>query len=320
MEGKNTVFVKVPATTANMGSGFDSMGMAVDIWNDLRVTKASHYEMTIEGEGKDFLPKDDKNLVVVGLKAAFKTAGKEVPPLKFECVNRIPFSRGLGSSSAAIVSGIIAGLVLAGHELPVHGEEELLQIAASIEGHPDNVAPAIYGGFQIGVHTGSRWFTSRVRIPYGLQCTLFVPDKGCETSEARALLGNDVKRDDAIFNIGRAAMLVHAFFTDRLEDLSIAMDDRLHQPARSQILPALYPMIKAATAAGAHGCFLSGAGSTILALTSGRSGDIYTQRESERKETAVKDAFLKISKEYEMPGRIFITKPTETGAHVVSCE
>jgi hypothetical protein len=126
---RKSVTVRVPATSANMGPGYDSLGMAVEIWNELTVERASEYSMTIEGEGADELPtQEEGNLVCIGLKAVFEHAGKEVPPLKYTCKNVIPFARGLGSSSAAIISGILAGAILCGHTMDVRGSEELLQV------------------------------------------------------------------------------------------------------------------------------------------------------------------------------------------------
>eukprot|EP00126_Sphaerothecum_destruens_P009533 Sdes_comp20526_c0_seq15m15152 len=145
---------------------------------------------------------------------------------------------------------------------------------------------------QIGVDAGDRWLSSRVGLPHGLQCTLYVPDQSLETCEARSLLTLKVSRKDAVFNLARVALLIQSFSSGSLQNLSIAMDDHLHQSARSAIMPYLFPMIQAALNAGAHGCFLSGAGSTVLAITSGKSGDIYTQTASERKETCVEKAFL----------------------------
>jgi homoserine kinase len=138
---RRSVTVRVPATSANCGPGFDCIGLAVDLWTEVTVSRADRFEITAEGEGAEDMPKDETNYIVTGVKAAYDTAEKPMPPLKYHIVSRIPYARGLGSSSAAIVAGIIAGLVLAGHRLPVWGSESLLQIAASIEGHPDNVAP-----------------------------------------------------------------------------------------------------------------------------------------------------------------------------------
>ncbi|OQR86727.1 homoserine kinase [Thraustotheca clavata] len=318
---KNSVTVRVPATTANMGPGFDSIGMALDIWNELTVQRSSEFSFTNEGEGSDVLPTDDTNLVVVGLKAAFDAAGQTMPPLHIHCRNRIPFARGLGSSSAGIVAGIIAGLVIAGHELSVHGKEELLQIAAGIEGHPDNVAPCIYGGLQLGIHTDDRWYSSRVQIPDGMQCVLFIPETTGKTSTARAILPAKVDRSEAVFNIGRAAILVNAFRSGNLAELRHAVQDKLHQPQRGQEqYRHLYPLIQAAQEAGAHGCFLSGAGPTVLAITSGLAGDIFTQVANERAETKVADAMRDAAAKVGVKGCVFITNPEHRGAHIVKVD
>jgi hypothetical protein len=138
---RQSVTVRVPASSANCGPGYDCIGLAVDLWTEVTVCRSDKFEITAEGEGAAEMPKDESNLLVTGVKAAYETAKKPIPPLKYHVVSRIPYARGLGSSSAAIVAGIIAGLVLAGHRLPVWGSESLLQIAATIEGHPDNVAP-----------------------------------------------------------------------------------------------------------------------------------------------------------------------------------
>ncbi len=138
---RTSVTVRVPASSANCGPGYDCIGLAVDLWTEVTVSRSDVFAITAEGDGADDMPKDESNLLVTGVRAAYETAGKPMPPLRYHVVSRIPYARGLGSSSAAIVAGIIAGLVLAGHRLPVWGSESLLQIAATIEGHPDNVAP-----------------------------------------------------------------------------------------------------------------------------------------------------------------------------------
>ncbi|KAE8996959.1 hypothetical protein PR003_g19992 [Phytophthora rubi] len=323
-----SVVVRVPATTANMGPGFDTIGMALDIWTEISAevvedkSVAPGISLTNEGEGAKELPTDDSNLVVVGIKAAFKAAGESLPRhIKVHCKNRIPFARGLGSSSAGIVGGIIAGLALAGMRLPVRGREELLQLASEIEGHPDNVAPAIYGGLQLGIFADDRWYSSRVQIPDGLQCVVFIPDSTGPTSVARAILPPDVPRKDAVFNIGRAAIFVNAFRSGNLNELRYATQDMLHQPQRGAAqYPHLEPLIKAALAAGAHGCFLSGAGPTVLAITSGRAGDIFTQQLAERQENKVANAMREAAAALDVSGCVFITNPDHRGAFIVRAE
>uniref|UniRef100_A0A7R9UEC2 Homoserine kinase n=1 Tax=Pinguiococcus pyrenoidosus TaxID=172671 RepID=A0A7R9UEC2_9STRA len=315
------VTVRVPATTANMGPGFDCLGMALDLWSELTVEYAEEFSITYEGEGEGQVPLDATNLVVVALEKAFETAGKEVPTLHYHCVSRIPFARGLGSSSAAIVAGLIAGLVLAGHRLAVKGSEELLQLAANIEGHPDNVAPAIYGGIQLGIHNGERWASEQVPCPPGLQCIMFIPDMIGKTSDARAVLPDMVDRRDAIFNIGRIAWLINALSTNNLDSIKHGCEDKLHQPQRGNaVYRHLYPLIEAAREAGAKGTWLSGAGPTVMAITSGRHGDVFAQQLEERRDRLVARAMADAAKGVEVDGQVCVTSPSLQGAHVSDVE
>lgn len=315
---RKSVTVRVPATSANVGPGYDCIGMAVDLWSEITVTRADEFGITAEGEGAVEMPKDKTNLMCIGLEAAFKTANKPVPILQYHVVNRIPYARGLGSSSAAIVGGIIAGLVLAGHKLPCWGSEALLQIASTIEGHPDNVAPSIYGGIQIGIHNGTRWVTERAPHPAGMQAVLFIPDFIGKTSDARGVLQGTVTREEAAFNIGRVAFLVHALCTGNVDNLRYGVEDKMHQPQRGKTLyKYLYPMIEAAQNAGASCAYLSGAGPTVMALTSGATGDIFTQRETERTDSEVARAMLEVADEYGITGQLLVTQPVHEGARVI---
>lgn len=321
LQSRQSVTVRVPATSANCGPGYDCIGLAVDLWTEVTVSRAEAFEITAEGDGAAEMPKDASNLLVTGVKAAYETAAKPMPPLKYHVVSRIPYARGLGSSSAAIVAGIIAGLVLAGHRLPVWGSESLLQIAASIEGHPDNVAPVIYGGFQIGIYNGTRWVTERVPFPPGMQLVMFIPDFIGKTSAARGVLSDTISRADAAFNVGRAAFLVHALAMGNLDNLKWGVQDRMHQPQRAESLyKHLYPMIAAAEKAGACCGYLSGAGPTVMALTSGASGDIFTQREKERTDFSVAKAMMQVAETFGVKGRIVVTQASNEGARVVKVD
>ena len=305
MEEARKATVRVPATTANLGPGFDCLGMALDIWSELTVERAP-FSVTVKGEGSDAasMPLDERNLVVTGVNAAFEAAGKPAPELSYVCRNEIPYSRGFGSSSAAIVAGLLAGSAICGCDLDL---EDLIKIAADIDGHPDNVAPALMGGLCIGIHTDSRWVTDQVALPDDLKAVLFVPDVEGPTKEARALLANEISRADAIFNIGRAAMLVNAFSTGRLELLRHATEDMLHQPARSAVYPAMNRLIESALIGGAHGAFLSGAGPSVVAFTTGREMTvIYEMAEAARL--------------HNLPGKTMVVGPAATGAYLVESE
>uniref|UniRef100_A0A7S2UU71 Homoserine kinase n=1 Tax=Fibrocapsa japonica TaxID=94617 RepID=A0A7S2UU71_9STRA len=318
---RNKVTVRVPATSANLGPGYDCLGMAVDMWSEVTVERADKFSMEFEGDGAADLPINEENLLCVGVKAAFQAAGKQVPPLKYTCKSRIPYARGLGSSSAAIVGGLIAGLVLAGHQLPCWGKEALLNMASEIEGHPDNVAPALYGGIQIGIHSGERWTSERVPCPPGLQAVLFIPNTVGITKEVRGVLKDEVPRKDATFNIGRVAWLINALATGNIDNIKFGVQDALHQPQRGKhCFPHMQPLIEAAVNAGANGAYLSGAGPTIMAITSGVSGDMFTQRFNERVDSEVGDAMLAAAKKCGVQGQVYITRIIENGAQVTYAE
>jgi homoserine kinase len=320
-EERTKVVVRVPATSANLGPGFDVIGMAVDMWSEYTIERSDKFEIICEGEGSYDMPLDETNLVCSALKVAFEKAGKPVPLLKYRLVNRIPYARGLGSSSAAIVGGLVAGFVLAGHRVPTWGSEELLNLAANIEGHPDNVAPALYGGLQLGIHTGERWMTERLNVPQGLQCVCFIPEVIGKTSTARGVLQDTITRKEAVFNIGRVAWLVNALATNNIDQLRYGVQDALHQPQRAKaVYPHLNPLIEASVQAGASACYLSGAGPTVMALTSGASGDIFTQRMKERVDMQVAEAMLAAAANVGVKGQVFITSPVEHGASVVYAE
>jgi homoserine kinase len=320
-----------------MGPGFDTLGMALDMWNELTATRApdGKLKIEIEGQGAGQIPLDDTNLVVIGAKAAFKAAGAEYTPLHFKCKNRIPFGRGLGSSSAAIVSGIMAGLALCGHELKVYGEnsmyrggaaiepEELLQIASDIEGHPDNVCPCIYGGIQLGIlleataEKKRHWRSCRVNCPTDMQLVAFISDTVGKTSELRAVLPEKLEYKQAVFNIGRVAFLVNALNSNKLYDLRFGTQDALHQPQRgAKVYHHLQPLIDAGLKEGAHAVYLSGAGPTVMAITSGAAGDVFAQRSTERTEIKVANAMVQTAKEKGHPGQVYITRPVQHGAYI----
>lgn len=318
---RTKVVVRVPATSANLGPGFDAIGMALDMWSEFTVERSDKFEVIAEGEGSHDMPMDDTNLVCYGLKEAFRRAGKPVPICRYHLINRIPYARGLGSSSAAIVGGLIAGLVLAGHRVPAWGSEELLNMAAEIEGHPDNVAPALYGGIQLGIHNGERWMTERVNCPPGIQCVCFIPDTIGKTSTARGVLGETISRKEAVFNIGRVAWLINALASNNIDNLRWGVEDKMHQPQRgAKVYPHLEPIIEAAVKAGASAAYLSGAGPAVMAITSGASGDIFTQRAKERVDRKVAEAMITAAHQCGTKGGVFITSPVHHGAIVVSAE
>lgn len=296
---REQVTVKVPATTANLGPGFDCLGMALDIWNTVHV-EVGPSGFDVVGQGADTLPRGPSNLVHESFRLAFAEAGRPVPEVRITCGNEIPLGRGLGSSSAAAAGGLVAGNEICGRPLST---ERLLELAARTEGHPDNAAPALLGGCRIVVRQGDRLVTGAVPLPEDLQAVLFVPDVPMPTGQARDVLPAEVTRHDAVYNMGRVALLVAAFATGDLTHLAVATEDRLHQPARQRLFPAMKNIVQAGLAAGALGVFLSGAGSSVLALTRGREMTVGYE---------MADAGAKSG----VGGVVKITRPTGRGAHV----
>ena len=260
------ITVRVPATTANIGPGFDCMAIALDIWNYVTVELGKD-GFEIYGEGAESLSQGSSNLVAYSFRTSFEESGREPPNSRFVCNNGIPLSRGLGSSSAAVVSGLVAGNELSGNHL---AQNDLLKLATEIEGHSDNVSAALLGGCQVVVMDDAELITSKVPIPNCLKAVVFIPNTPMPTEEARNVLTPTIDRTNAVFNVGRVALLINAFATGDLTNLTVATQDRLHQPDRSSIFPSMKVIIQAALNAGAHGAFLSGAGSSILALTTER--------------------------------------------------
>ena len=294
------VTVRAPATSANMGPGFDCLGIALDIWNVITVEVGAD-GFHIFGQGEDDLPRDRSNMVWQSIARVFQEVDRPLPTMSLTCRNDIPTARGLGSSSAALVGGLTAGNELCGRPF---SQIDLLQIAAEVEGHPDNVAPALFGGMQIAVFEGDRVINASVTVPPSLSAVLYIPTLPMPTEEARGLLGSEVPRSDAVFNIGRAALLVRAMASGDLEHLDIATEDLLHQPARQEIFFPMKNIIRAALGAGALGAFLSGAGSTVLALATEKEFTIGYE---------MADAAAKSG----IDGEVRITRPTTLGAHVV---
>lgn len=258
------VTVRVPATTANLGPGFDCLGMALGLYNTVTVwVTTGGLEVRIEGQGATDLRWGEENRVLRAMRAVFEEVGKRLPGLLLELQNLIPLGRGLGSSAAATVGGLIAANTLCDNALST---QHLLRLATKLEGHPDNVAPALLGGLVIVVQDEGELVYDRIPVPADLDAALFVPQFPMPTAEARKVLPQQISRSDAIYNLGRVALLVAAFAKGHYELLDIATRDRLHQPYREALFPGMPTLFAAAREAGALGVFLSGAGSTILAL------------------------------------------------------
>ena len=298
---QDQVVIRVPATTANLGPGFDCLGLALDLWNTVQMRVGSSPKVTISGEGAQELPTSADNLAYKAASHLFLQAGQNVPPLSICCHNRIPLKRGLGSSAAAIVGGLVAANLLCGSPFST---QQLLKEAIHLEGHPDNVTAALMGGLQIVVTSEEGVHAASVPLPQDLMVIILVPQTPIGTEEARAILPPSVSREDAVYDIGRVAMLVNALSGGRIEDLRLATQDRLHQPYREMLMPGMSGIFRAALDAGALGVFLSGSGPSIIALTHG-------------KEMTVSYEMADAARRMGLPCDVEVTRPSLRGAYAV---
>ncbi len=267
------VSVSVPATSANLGPGFDCLGLALSLRDELTAEiRPAGLEIEVVGEGADGVPRDESHLVMRAMRAVFDLMETQPPGLRLRCHNAIPHSRGLGSSSAAIVAGVaLARALVAGGRLLVR-DERLFELAADLEGHPDNVAPAFYGGFVISGREGGKWYAVRADVDPRIAAVVFVPPAGVETATARALLPDQVSHADAAANGGRAALLVAAL-AGQPEHLWTATRDWLHQDQREPAMPQTLALVRALRADGIP-AVVSGAGPTVLAFDTVDASDL----------------------------------------------
>ena len=261
------VSVKVPATSANLGPGFDTLGMALSYYDELEVEAVAGSGAVVEviGEGAGEVPTDESNLVVKSIAYVFEQVGVALPGLKLKAHNVIPHGRGMGSSGAAVVAGIIAAKGLL-EGLMDFSPERLLQLATDLEGHPDNVAPALFGGLTIAWEDAKGPHHKKLIVHRGVSPLELVPNFKMSTAIARALQPESVPHEDAVFNVSRSALLVAAL-TQSPELLMAATEDRLHQEYRSEAMPEAGKVIELMRANN-HAAVVSGAGPSVLVLAS----------------------------------------------------
>lgn len=264
---ERSVRVRVPATSANLGPGFDALGIACTLYNEMTLTLTHEpgLHISARGEGAAYIPGDERNIVWKSIQYLLERAGRadEFQGTRIRMSNRIPLSRGLGSSATAIVAGLTAANALIDSPF---SRDDLLQLATDIEGHPDNVAPAIYGGFTVNTVTDGHveCFSFLPRI--FLRLVVMVPDFYLSTKSARQVLPSEVPMKDAVFNISHAAMMVAALARGSEKHLENAFADALHQNYRAPLIPGMFDVFAAAKKAGAYGAALSGAGPCLIAF------------------------------------------------------
>ncbi|NJK57862.1 MAG: homoserine kinase [Pleurocapsa sp. SU_5_0] len=261
------VSVTVPATTANIGVGFDCLGAALTMANEFQfvvVDNDTKLEIIVEGEEADKVGLGENNLIYRSLVQLYQHIQQTPPHLKITIKLGVPLSRGLGSSATAIIGGLLGANSLAGNPL---SQTEIMEMAIAIEGHPDNVVPALLGNCLLSVEDRGEWQISQIPWHQDIIPIVAIPNFELSTREAREVLPTEYTRSDAIFNISRMGLLIRGLETNNPEWLKTALADKLHQPYRQKLITGYQEVEQAALSAGAYGMVISGAGPTLLALT-----------------------------------------------------
>jgi homoserine kinase len=261
------VRVQVPASTANLGPGFDCLGMALDIYAWIEMEAAEATKIELIGEGLDGVPADKTNLIYEVAQMVFADAGVSIPELRIAMRSDIPLTRGLGSSASAIVGALAAANALIGGKLT---EDRLFQIASRLEKHPDNVGASLFGGIVVAFWDGERAEYIRLEPHPDMEVLVAIPAYQLSTAKARAVLPKTVPLSEAVYNLSHSSLLVAALATGNFGMIRHAMRDKLHQPHRMALIPGMAEILDRAADHGALGAALSGAGPTMLALVDAR--------------------------------------------------
>jgi len=257
--------IRIPATSANLGPGFDCFGLAIKVYNTFIFEKIPFgFEFIVKFKNKEIPINQGDNLVYVAMKETFDMFNKSMPGIRLIEEINIPFSRGLGSSATAILAGILASNKILGNPM---NDEEILNLAYKIEGHSDNIVPALNGGFNITIIENNKIIFKKVNVDENLRIIIAIPEIKIKTKESRKILPAEVKREDAIFNLSRAALLAASLITRDYSYFPVAFQDKLHQNYRAKLIPGFYDVVSNAYNEGALGVALSGSGSSIIAFT-----------------------------------------------------
>jgi len=257
------VTISVPATSANLGPGFDTLGLAVDLRNKVEFHPSKFFSVSIKGEGESNPRLKGNNLFISIFNDHYTRLTKNKQNFKFTFFNQIPMSRGLGSSSAVIVSAIASAHEAAGIRV---SKRRILNHALVYEPHPDNITPAVMGGFNIATIEKNKVFSQKKHLPNYLKAVVVIPNKQMNTSKSRTVMPKSYSRENAVYNLSHTALTVAAFFNEDWEMLKLAAQDRFHQKARMKMLPELFSVQKTAYESGALMSTLSGSGSTFFSL------------------------------------------------------
>ena len=264
------MFISVPATSANLGPGFDTLGLAVDLRNEIIITPSKFLGISTQGEGADN-PKIKKNTLFLSIfNEHYKRLTHRDDNFRFEFTNRIPISRGLGSSSAVIVAALSAAYVAANKK---YNKREILNLALKYENHPDNITPAVMGGFNVACVDGDRVYSKKRRMPDYLRAVVVIPNRTISTAKSRTILPKVYKKEESVYSLSRSSYMTALFMTESWDLLRIAAKDKLHQARRMKMIPELFDVQKIALKHGALMSTLSGSGSTFFNLAYERDAD-----------------------------------------------
>ncbi len=272
--------IRVPATSANLGSGFDALGLALTLYNRVWMEEADRIDITSKDNMK--IPTDENNLIYWAAKRLYEECGKKLPGLKIIQENNIPMASGLGSSSACIVAGLVGANRLIGSPM---SQNDLINLATAIEGHPDNTTPAISGGLVTSAIEGDRVYSVSVPVSDKIRFAAFHPPFELKTEEARSVLPNSYNRQDAVYNLSRSALMTASLFSGAVENLRVAVQDKIHQPYRLGLIKDGDTVFRLSYELGSLGTYISGAGPTIIALIESDSVENFTKHAIKNLET-----------------------------------
>ncbi len=299
--------IRVPATSANLGPGFDGLGLAVNLYNQFEISLSSDGINRIEGEGSSKGVRGPDNLFFRAFKNLFEKSGAQAPLLHVRVRGNVPMARGLGSSSTAIVAGILAANHLAGkragRKRGLYEMDQLLLAATREEGHPDNVVPALLGGLVASVQTSDRVIVHCAMPHPKWRLAMFIPDYPLKTKKARRAIPKTIPHADAVYNLTRTPLVMDCLIKGRKDDLGAVLSDRLHEPYRKKLIPGFEEITDAARKAGASAAYLSGAGPILAAFCWGES--------LARKVTA---AMSQAANRIDVGGNGMVLKPVKDGA------
>jgi homoserine kinase len=282
--------VRVPATSANMGPGFDSLGIALNLYNEFEFRELED-GLKFNGMPKEFC--NEKNIIYQAMKHCFDKAGYKIKGLEIsENKQDVPVSRGLGSSSTCIVGGLVGANEILGKKF---SDDELLEMAVEIEGHPDNVAPALLGGMVVAIVDENKTFYDKVNVKKGIKFVSIVPNFRLSTEKARKVLPKEISLKDGVYNVSRAALMVSSLSSGKFELIKYACKDAFHQNYRSKLIPGFEEVYNKSYELGAWGCYLSGAGPTIMAIIDEKDERFSNKLEEFLKEKGLEWDILELS-------------------------